>query len=52
MEEASVVRRRFQRFLALADATIGTGKNAAASTARRWGDKEKRLVEETSTCRR
>ncbi|CBJ27917.1 Cysteinyl-tRNA Synthetase [Ectocarpus siliculosus] len=53
MEEASVVRGRLQRFLALADVTIGAArKNRPADTAVRWGKKEKWLVEETSTCRR
>ncbi|CAN0020436.1 unnamed protein product, partial [Ectocarpus fasciculatus] len=53
MEEASVVRGRLQRFLALADVTIGAArKNRPADTAVRWGQKEKWLVEETSTCRR
>lgn len=53
MEEASVVRARFQRFLALADATIRAArKGRPAGAAVRWGEKEKWLVEETSTCRR
>ncbi|CAN0160193.1 unnamed protein product, partial [Hapterophycus canaliculatus] len=58
MQEASVVRGRLQRFLALADATIGAARRersagaAAATAAARWGQKEKWLVEETSTCRR
>lgn len=54
MEEASVVRARFQRFLALADATIRAARKdrPAGGTALRWGQKEKWLVEETSNCRR
>lgn len=48
-----MVRGRLQRFLALADVTIGAArKNRPADTAVRWGKKEKWLVEETSTCRR
>ncbi|CAM9588774.1 unnamed protein product, partial [Scytosiphon promiscuus] len=56
MQEASVVRGRLQRFLALADATIGAARRerpaGAATAAVRWGQKEKWLAEETSTCRR
>lgn len=54
MEEASVVRARFQRFLALADATIEAARRdrPAGGAAVRWGQKEQWLVEETSTCRR
>lgn len=53
MEEASVVRARFQRFLALADAAIRAArKDRPADAAVRWGQKEKWLVEETSNCRR
>lgn len=47
-----MVRRRFQRLLALVDATIAAEKDRSKRATRRWGDKEKRLVEETSTCRR
>lgn len=47
-----MVRGRFQRFLALVDATIGAEKDRSVGATRRWGDKEKQLVEETSTCRR
>lgn len=50
-----MVRGRLQRFLALADATIGAARRerpAASAAALRWGQKEKWLVEETSTCRR
>lgn len=51
MEEASVVRGRFQRFLALADAASLGGKKGR-DPLRRWGEREKRLAAETSTCRR
>ena len=54
MEEASVVRARFQRFLALADATVRAARKdrPPGAAAPRWGQKQKRLMEETSNCRR
>lgn len=52
MEEASVLRERFERVLALADSMIGADCGSTRKPARRWGDREKRLVEKTMTCRR
>lgn len=48
-----MVRARFQRFLALADASIRTARiSRPGGDSVRWGQKEKWLAEETSTCRR
>lgn len=54
MEEASVVRARLQRFVALADARVRAARKdrPPGTAALRWGEKEKWLVEETSNCRR
>lgn len=52
MEEARVVRGRMERFLALADSTLGAAGNKSVDAPQRWGDKEKWLVGKTSSCRR